>query len=165
MEKQDRYEDIIQRLKDAGFEIQKATERLEKHLAESEQPDLIETVPVEEPEKRYTFTEVRALAAGKAREGYTSTVKMLLSKHGATKLSEVKECNYASLVSDVEEYCRKIERSEIEAAVKALEAGPSNGELGKLLDHQQEGLSDINGLNESNYASFLWEARRLLNAR
>ena len=165
MDKTREYVDIIQKLKDASAELQKAIGQLEARIADSEQPDLIESTPVKtpEPEKKYTFVEVRTIIAGKAREGFTSTVKMLLSKHGATKLSEIKEEDYASLVADAEEYCRKISLDDINSAVEAIKGGPNAGQLNALFDHQF--ATNAQDLKEEHYASFLWDARRLINAR
>jgi len=159
------YEDIIQKLKDASAELQKVIGQLEIRIADSEQPDLIESAPdnTTEPEKKYTFTEVRTIIAGKAREGFTSTVKMLLAKHGATKLSEIKEEDYSSLVTDAEEYCRKISADEINSVVEAIKAGPNAGQLNALFEHQF--ATSMEDLKEEHYASFLWDARRLINAR
>lgn len=159
------YEDIIQKLKDASAELQKVIGQLEIRIADSEQPDLIESAPdnTTEPEKKYTFTEVRTIIAGKAREGFTSTVKMLLAKHGATKLSEIKEEDYSSLVSDAEEYCRKIPADEINIVVETIKACPNAGQLAALFEHQF--ATNAQDLKEEHFASFLWDARRLINAR
>lgn len=165
MKDEKEYEDIIQKLKDAGTELQKAIGQLEARIADSEQPNLIESTPAKTPEpvKKYTFTEVRTIIAGKAREGFTSTVKMLLAKHGATKLSEIKEEDYAALVADAEEYCRKITVEEINSAVEAIKAGANAGQLVALLDHQF--ATSVEDLKEEHYASFLWDARSLIDAR
>ena len=94
------YEDIIQKLKDASAELQKVIGQLEIRIADSEQPDLIESAPdnTTEPEKKYTFTEVRTIIAGKAREGFTSTVKMLLAKHGFALAASAKNADFAGLI-------------------------------------------------------------------
>ncbi|MFA6845529.1 MAG: hypothetical protein WCR02_07375 [Sphaerochaetaceae bacterium] len=159
------YEDIIQKLKDASVELQKAIGQLEARIADSEQPNLIESAPVKvlELEKKYTFVEVRTIIAGKAREGYTAIVKMLLAKHGATKLSEIKEEDYSALVNDAEEYCRKISVDDINSVVEAIKAGPNAGQLDALFEHQTATCS--NDLREEYYAAFLWDARRLIDAR
>lgn len=55
-----------------------------------------------EPEKAVTLTEVRAVLAGKSREGFTEEVKQLLMKHGAEKLSGIAESEYAALLKEAE---------------------------------------------------------------
>jgi hypothetical protein len=165
MKDEKEYENIIQKLKDASAELQKAIGQLEASIADSEQPNLIESTPakIPEPVKKFTFTEVRTIIAGKAREGFTSTVKMLLAKHGASKLSEIKEEDYATLVSDAEEYCRKITADDINSVVEAIKAGANAVQLNALFDHQF--ATSVEDLKEEHYASFLWDARRLINAR
>ena len=64
-----------------------------------EQPE--ESKP-EAPEKAVTLTEVRAVLAGKSREGFTEEVKQLLMKHGAEKLSGIAESEYAALMKEAE---------------------------------------------------------------
>lgn len=64
-----------------------------------EQP---EEIKPEAPEKAVTLTEVRAVLAGKSREGFTEEVKQLLMKHGAEKLSGIAESEYAALLKEAE---------------------------------------------------------------
>lgn len=56
----------------------------------------------EASEKAVTLTEVRAVLAGKSREGFTEEVKQLLMKHGAEKLSGIAESEYAALLKEAE---------------------------------------------------------------
>ncbi len=60
-----------------------------------------EEVP-KEPEKTYSFTDVRAILADKSRSGHTTAVKDLLHKYGADKLSELDPKYYAVIIADVE---------------------------------------------------------------
>lgn len=55
-----------------------------------------------EPEKQLTLTDVRAVLAEKSRAGFTEEVKALIAKHGADRLSEVPESEYAALLADAE---------------------------------------------------------------
>ena len=55
-----------------------------------------------EPEKQLTLTDVRAVLAAKSRAGFTEEVKALIAKHGADRLSEVPETEYAALLADAE---------------------------------------------------------------
>ena len=64
-----------------------------------EQPEEIKS---EASEKAVTLTEVRAVLAGKSREGFTEEVKQLLMKHGAEKLSGIAESEYAALLKEAE---------------------------------------------------------------
>ena len=55
-----------------------------------------------EPEKKLTLADVRAVLAEKSRAGFTEEVKSLIAKHGADRLSEVPETEYAALLADAE---------------------------------------------------------------
>lgn len=56
------------------------------------------------PAKVYTYEEVRAILAEKSRTGFRAEVKALLTKHGVTQLSDVKDPQkLAAIVADVEE--------------------------------------------------------------
>lgn len=59
--------------------------------------------PKPEETKTYTFTEVRGIMAGLSGQGKKAEAKALLQKYGASKLSDVKEADYAALVRDAEE--------------------------------------------------------------
>ena len=59
------------------------------------------TAPAKEPEK-LTLADVRAVLAEKSRAGFTEEVKALIAKHGADRLSEVPETEYAALLADAE---------------------------------------------------------------
>ena len=61
-----------------------------------------ETAPAAEPEKTYTFDEVRQKCALKSREGHTSEVKDAIAKFGASTLSGVDPKDYATLMEIVE---------------------------------------------------------------
>lgn len=64
--------------------------------------------PAKEPEKpaelekQLTLADVRAVLAEKSRAGFTEDVKALIAKHGADRLSEVPETEYASLLANAE---------------------------------------------------------------
>lgn len=57
----------------------------------------------ETPKRKITLSEVRAKLAEISRSGKTAQVKQLLRNHKANKLSEVKEDEYESLMSEAEE--------------------------------------------------------------
>ena len=52
--------------------------------------------------KTYSFQEVRGIMAGLSGQGKKAEAKQLLTKYGASRLSEVKPENYAALVKDAE---------------------------------------------------------------
>lgn len=55
-----------------------------------------------EAEKTLSLADVRAVLAEKSRAGFTEEVKALIAKHGADRLSEVPETEYAALLADAE---------------------------------------------------------------
>ena len=55
-----------------------------------------------EPEKSYTFEEVRTLLTLKSREGKTEAVRDMLLAHGATTLSALKKEDYAEVMKEAE---------------------------------------------------------------
>lgn len=55
-----------------------------------------------EPEKAYTFEEVRTLLTLKSREGKTEAVRDMLLAHGATALSALKKEDYAEVIKEAE---------------------------------------------------------------
>ena len=58
--------------------------------------------PAKEPEPNYSFQEVRGVMAALSGKGMKAEAKALLTKYGATRLSEVKEEDYAALVAEAE---------------------------------------------------------------
>ena len=65
-----------------------------------------ETQPAEQPSletKTVTFVELRSRLAEISRAGHTAEIKELITKHGAEKLSDVKETDYAALLAEAEE--------------------------------------------------------------
>lgn len=62
-----------------------------------------EPAPVVQEEKKYNFEEVRGLMARLASSGKKDQAKALLTSLGVTRLSEVKEEDYASLANKAQE--------------------------------------------------------------
>ena len=59
--------------------------------------------PKPEPEtKTYTFQEVRGIMASLSGKGMKAEAKALLTEFGASRLSEVKEDDYAALAAEAE---------------------------------------------------------------
>ena len=67
---------------------------------EDEKPD----VPAETPTKEYTYEEARSVLAEKSRTGFRAEVKAILTRHGVTQLSDVKDPKVlAAIVAEAEE--------------------------------------------------------------
>lgn len=75
-------------------------------LYDPEKDEPKETQPAEQPSpetKAVTFVELRSRLAEISRAGHTAEIKELITKHGAEKLSDVKETDYAALLAEAEE--------------------------------------------------------------
>ena len=72
---------------------------------EAQQPAVKEeetAAPAAEPQKKYSFMDVRKAFSAKSHAGYTEQVKALIASYGADKLSGVKEEDYTALMADLE---------------------------------------------------------------
>lgn len=84
--------------------VVKDLEMLISHLKEllvDEEDGKVEK-PRAEPSKKIGLEDVRAVLAKLSQHGKTAEVKDLLTKYGATKLSDVDEGNYKDLLKDAE---------------------------------------------------------------
>ena len=50
----------------------------------------------------YSFEDVRKAFAAKSHAGHTAEVKSLITKYGASRLSDIQESDYANLMADLE---------------------------------------------------------------
>ena len=83
----------------------KDLEMLTSHLKEllvDEEDGKVEK-PRAEPSKKIGLEDVRAVLAKLSQHGKTAEVKDLITKYGATKLSDVDEGKYKDLLKDAEE--------------------------------------------------------------
>lgn len=84
--------------------VVKDLEMLTTHLKEllvDEEDGKVEK-PRAEPSKKIGLEDVRAVLAKFSQHGKTAEVKDLLTKYGATKLSDVDEGKYKDLLKDAE---------------------------------------------------------------
>lgn len=84
--------------------VVKDLEILTSHLKEllvDEEDGKVEK-PRAEPSKKIGLEDVRAVLAKLSQHGKTAEVKDLITKYGATKLSDVDEGNYKDLLKDAE---------------------------------------------------------------
>lgn len=73
------------------------------HLKEITGETTHKTLPKQVPEtKKVSLEDVRAVLAKLSQIGKTADVKKLIVKHGAQKLSDVPESEYASLLHEAE---------------------------------------------------------------
>ncbi len=97
MSKMSEMEATIRELRDIASSINDIANWLTSAFSGNE-----EAAPAPEPEKALTLEEVRAILAGKSRDGFTAQIRDLLQKYGAKKLSEVDAKHYKALIADVE---------------------------------------------------------------
>lgn len=78
-------------------------ESLIGHLKEITGETTHKTLPKQVPEtKKVSLEQVRAVLAKLSQIGKTAEVKKLIVKHGAQKLSDIPESEYASLLHEAE---------------------------------------------------------------
>ncbi|WP_116439714.1 hypothetical protein [Gardnerella vaginalis] len=78
-------------------------ESLIGHLKEITGETTHKTLPKQTPEtKKVSLEDVRAVLAKLSQLGKTAEVKKLIVKHGAQKLSDIPESEYASLLHEAE---------------------------------------------------------------
>lgn len=76
--------------------------RVEPETAEVKKEEPKAEAPKAE-EKKYTMEDVRKALAEKSGAGFTDQVRELLQKHGASKLSGIKEEEYGAIMKEVQE--------------------------------------------------------------
>ena len=99
--------ELLVELKKSLLELSKQfkvlSESVSKLVIEPTKDEQLE-LPFEE-EKKVTITleEVRRVLASKSRDGFTTEVRELIAKFGATRLSEINPEMYAEVLKAVEE--------------------------------------------------------------
>lgn len=98
---------VLDEMITAGQKMIEAATALKEIFSETAVPEKATEAPVKEvapePEiKKYTFQEVRSIMASLSGKGKKAEAKALLTKYGASRLSEVKEADYTALVAEAE---------------------------------------------------------------
>lgn len=98
---------VLDEMITAGQKMIEAATALREIFSETAAPEKVTEAPATaatpEPEvKTYTFQEVRGIMANLSGKGKKAEAKALLTKYGASRLSEVKEADYAALVAEAE---------------------------------------------------------------
>lgn len=108
---------VLDEMITAGQKMIEAATALREMFSETEKPEEKKTAtkplfdptpakkeePKPEPEtKTYTFQEVRGIMASLSGKGMKAEAKALLTEFGASRLSEVKEDDYAALAAEAE---------------------------------------------------------------
>lgn len=98
---------VLDEMITAGQKMIEAATALKEIFSATAEPEKSTDTPAEEAAlkseiKKYSFQEVRGIMASLSGKGKKAEAKALLTKYGATRLSEVKEEDYAALVADAE---------------------------------------------------------------
>lgn len=87
----------IEELRNTATAISNAADWLAKQFrGDADEQPAKKTAP--KPEPQLTLEQVRAVLAKKSRSGHTATVRELLLKYGASKLSQIDPANYEALL-------------------------------------------------------------------
>lgn len=95
----------IKELRDAAAAINSAADWLYQQFSGNDEepaPQPEETQAEPEPKKELKLEDVRKVLAERSRAGYTTQIRELLLKYGASKLSAVDPKDYEALLFDVE---------------------------------------------------------------
>ena len=95
----------IKELRDAAAAINSAADWLYQQFSGTDEgpaPQPEETQAEPEPKKELKLEDVRKVLAERSRAGYTTQIRELLHKYGASKLSAVDPKDYEALLFDVE---------------------------------------------------------------
>jgi len=109
--------------------------------------------------KPLTLVEVRAVLAGKSRDGHTENIRALLEKYGASKLSEIDPSRYQDLMDEA--LCLGATRGDIEQALSEKEKEGDGDSFRAIFEHH--GSTCLEDLRVEYYPSFLRDIRRLGN--
>lgn len=98
---------VLDEMITAGQKMIEAATALREIFSEIAAPEKAAEAPSKDvvPEtevKKYTFQEVRGIMATLSGKGKKAEAKALLTKYGASRLSEVNEADYAALVAEAE---------------------------------------------------------------
>ena len=88
-------EELVNELKSIGDALVKLADAMETDKVQEEQ------APAKE-EKVPTFEEIRGAMALKIQDGHSDEIRGLLTKYGASKLSDIDATQYVAFMRDVE---------------------------------------------------------------
>lgn len=90
----------IQDLRSAAATINDMADTLAEMFSNASADEATDAVAPAEP--ALTLEQVRAILAGKSRQGFTAEIRALLQKYGAVKLSGIDPVHYKALVAEAE---------------------------------------------------------------
>ncbi len=102
MSKMSELAQVLDELTACGEKLTATAEAIRRMFMETDEPAEEQPEQKPEPEKKYTFAEVRKAFSAKSHAGYTDQIRELIARYGADKLSAVKEEDYPALMADLE---------------------------------------------------------------
>lgn len=94
--------DVVENLRSLADSVQAVADAMVQSETPSDPPPAEKPKVSKPKEKAVTLEQVRAVLAEKSHDGKTETVRELLQKYCATKLSAVDEKHYPALLADAE---------------------------------------------------------------
>ena len=92
-----------QKMIDAATALKEMFSETAPEMSKVETKTKKKEAPAQEAEvKKYSFQEVRGITASLAGQGKKTEAKAILTKYGASRLSDVKEEDYPALVAEAE---------------------------------------------------------------
>ena len=103
MSKMSELAQVLDELTACGEKLTATAKAIRQMFMDTVEPEqVVEPAQAPEPEKKYTFAEVRKAFSAKSHAGYTEQIRELIARYGADKLSAVKEEDYPALMADLE---------------------------------------------------------------
>ena len=93
--------EVVEDLKKLSDSVQTVCNYVMEGLSE-EAPKAIEAKPTKKEESAITLEQVRSVLAQKSQKGFTTEVRAIIQKYGASRLSEMNPKDYASVIEAAE---------------------------------------------------------------
>jgi FtsZ-binding cell division protein ZapB len=124
----------------------------------AEAKDEAEKAKVQEPEKKLTKEDIRAVLLQKSREGWKEQVKAILDKYSKNgTLTGVSEDSYNILLREVRWNCHEtISKEEVAGMVDAVKTNGNGSVLPGLFEHHY--ATCLDDLKQEYYPSFMRDA-------
>jgi len=110
MSKMNELSQALDELVSCGEGLIRAANAIRAYISADEPEETKKAPPVEtvkaaseeEPERTYSYMDVRKACSAKSSAKHTDEVKALITKYGADKLSGIKESDYPAFMRDLE---------------------------------------------------------------
>ena len=93
--------DVVDDMRKLSDSVQAVCNTIVEGLSD-EKPEDIKEEPVKKEEPTVTLEQVRGVLAEKSQAGFTSEVKAIIKKYGASRLSEIDPKDFKAVIKDAE---------------------------------------------------------------